>query len=189
MTTQTGSTNQLCEHGEVAVACLDCFAMPQPLAPKKKQNQRTTKSPSSDNDLIAPLTGALDMSIRVASPADVVGSKLLTTRTFPHHLRRAGWVYLRTADNLVARAKAKKVIWQIERKCLTTGDELGAGMCLEVDPTTWDETATAELGVLAEMQSQGYRYLLAGTEGEIVHYSGGKPVDMTRFEDEEEFDD
>lgn len=188
MTTQTGSANQLCEHGEVAAACLDCFAMPQPLAPKKKQNQRTTKSPSSENDLIAPLTGALDMSMRVENPAEVIGKTLLTARTFPHHLRRSGWVYLRTGESLVARAKVKKVVWETERGCLNEGGELGAGMCLEVDPTTWDDTILADLGVLAEMQSQGYRYLLAGADDEIVHYSGGKPVDMTRFEEDEDED-
>lgn len=163
--------------------------MPRPLAPKKKQNQRTTKSPSSENDLIAPLTGALDMSIRVESPETVQGLTLLTARTFPHHLRRSGWVYLRTADSLVARVKVKKVVWQIERACLDGGDPLGAGMCLEVDPKTWDDTIDCELGVLAEMQAQGYRYLLANAEGEVVHYSGGKPVDMSRFEDEEDYED
>ncbi len=186
MTTQTGSASQLCEHGEVLAACLDCFAMPQPLAPKKKQNQRTTKSPSSDNDLIAPLTGSLDMSIRVSSPEEVVGQTLLTARTFPHHLRRSGWVYLRTADRLVARVKVKKVVWQAERSCLGDGDDLGAGMCLEVDPKTWDDSIDSELGVLAEMQAQGYRYLLAQDDAEIVHYSGGKPVDMSRFEEDED---
>lgn len=186
MTTKSGAANQLCEHGEVMAACLDCFAMPQPLAPKKKQNQRTTKSPSSENDLIAPLTGSLDMSLRVNSPDEVLGKVLLTARTFPHHLRRSGWIYLRTAESLVARVKVKKVVWETERSCLDGGELLGAGMCLEVDPKTWDDTIGFELGVLAEMQSQGYRYLLADAEGEVVHYSGGKPVDMSRFEDDED---
>lgn len=189
MTTEPGSASQLCEHGEVAAACLDCFAMPQPLAPKKKQNQRTTKSPTSENDLIAPLTGSLDMSIRVEKIESAIGQTLLTARTFPHHLRRSGWVYVRTADKLVARAKVKKVVWQTERNCLGTGEALGQGMCLEVDPKTWDEEIDVELGVLAEMQSQGYRYLLSHAEtGEVVHYSGGKPVDMSRFEEDEDED-
>ncbi len=188
MTKQTGAASQLCEHGEVAAACLDCFAMPQPLAPKKKQNQRTTKSPTSENDLIAPLTGSLDISLRVENPDDALGQTLLTARTFPHHLRRSGWVYLRTADRLVARAKVKKVVWEIKRDCLADGEALGAGMCLEVDPKTWDDTIDSELGVLAEMQSKGYRYLTSGSEGEVVHYSGGKPVDMSRFEEDEDED-
>lgn len=189
MTTASGSTDQFCEHGEVAAACLDCFAMPQPLAPKKKPNQRTTKSPTSENDLIAPLTGSLDMSIRVEEPDKVLGLTLLTTRTFPHHLRRSGWVYIRDAEQLIARAKAKKVVWLTERTCLASGEQLGAGMSLEVDPKTWDEDVVRDLGVLAESQSQGYRYLLADPETkDVVHYSGGKPVDMTRFE-EDEYDD
>ena len=172
-----------CEHDEIAVACLDCMAQPQKVAPRPKPKQKATKSPTSENDLIAPLSGSLDLSIPVEDPTSVSGNDWIRAHAFPHDLRRSGWVYIRTADALTARVKAKKVEWRNDRD--SEGD---AGMVVAVDPATWDDSIDIELGWLAARQTQGYRYLQAQEDGSVVHYSGGKPVvEATEddFEDDE----
>lgn len=165
----------LCEHGEIEAACLDCFAKPKKLAPQKKVTQRTTKSPVSANDMIAPFTGALDMSLPVEVAGEHLGAASLPARIFPHHLKRGGWVYLRCEDALQARVKAKKMIWS---------DEDGA-MLLEVDPDTWNAEIAIPLGELAPQQRTGYRYLQSNEDGTVTHFKGGRPVELNRDEDDD----
>lgn len=179
------ATVELCEHGEIEVACLDCFAKPKKLAPQQQATKRTTKTPTSGNDPISPLSGALDLSVPVDDFAAVVGSATLTARTYPHHLRRSGWVYLRTTEALEARVKVKKVVWSAGRTRIFGDEEPGAGMVLEFDPSTWDDSFSHELGRLASQQAQGYRYLASHDDGTVTHYVGGKPVVF----DEEDEDD
>ncbi len=167
----------LCEHGEIEVACLDCFGKPRKLAPQAKVTQRTTKTPSSINDTIAPFTGDLDLSMGVDDIPALVGGSHLPARIFPHHLRRGGWVYLRSAEALEARVKAKKMVWNDE--------QAEPGMTLEVDPATWTSDLGIELGWLAVQQQTGYRYLATNEDGTVVHYKGGKPVVKPEEDDDE----
>ncbi|MFT7599646.1 MAG: hypothetical protein ACI8TP_002581 [Acidimicrobiales bacterium] len=169
------SSIDYCEHDEIAVACLDCMAMPQKVAPRPKPKEKATKSPASDKDLIAPLSGSLDISIPVSEPDQVIGNNWVSAHAFPHDLRRSGWVYLRTSEALVARAKAKKVEWRNER--VLGEKDAGGGMVIIVDPESWDASIDIELGWLAERQTQGYRYLQAQEDGSVIHFSGGKPVE------------
>lgn len=178
---------EYCEHDEIAVACLDCMALPQKVAPRPKPKQKATKSPTSERDLIAPLSGSLDMSVSVDTTDQIVGKAWVPAHAFPHDLRRSGWVYLRTPEALSARVKAKKVEWRNDR-ALGTDDDPGPGMVITVDPDTWESPLDIELGWLAVRQAKGYRYLLAGEDGEVVHYSGGKPVEKAEEEDEDDLD-
>ena len=162
-------SSDLCEHDEIEVACLDCFGKPKKLAAQGKVVKRTTKNPSSANDSIAPLSGALDISLPFDDPDEIVGSETVPARIFPHHLRRGGWVYLRTEHELAGRVKAKKMVWD---------DEIDE-MALEVDPATWDDSVSIPLGELAVQQRSGYRYLEAHDDGTITHYRGGKPVELS----------
>lgn len=166
----------LCEHGEIEAACLDCFAKPKKLAPQKRVTQRTTKSPVSGNDMIAPFTGALDMSLPVDTADDHLGSTHLPAKIFPHHLKRGGWVYLRCDGHLKGRVKAKKMVWSEER----------AEMLLEVDPATWDDEIEIPLGELTEKQTTGYRYLVTNDDDSVTHYMGGKPVVFADPDDEDD---
>jgi len=169
-------STDLCEHGEIEVACLDCFSKPKKLAAQGKVTKRTTKTPASVNDSIAPFSGALDVSIPFEDPAAVSGAETVPARIFPHHLRRGGWVYLRTEADLVGRVKAKKMIW----------DETVNEMAIQVDPATWDDSIDIPLGELAIQQQNGYRYLASNDDGTIVHYKGGKPVVFKDPEDDED---
>jgi hypothetical protein len=177
MGTEAGAI-EYCEHGEMQVACLECLAMPKKVAPQQVSAPRATKNPSSENDKISPLGGDLDMSLPVDIVDGWVGSDWLTARTFPHYLRRSGWVYLRCNGSLQARVKAIKVVWRCERKVPTEGPyvDLGPGMALQIDPRTWDDTIDIPLGDLADQQEHGFRYLLADEDGTVVHYRGGRPV-------------
>ncbi len=168
-------TMELCEHGEIEVACLDCFSKPKKLAAQGKVTKRTTKTPASSNDSIAPFSGALDVSIPFEDPAGVVGRETVPARIFPHHLRRGGWVYLRTEEELSGRVKAKKMIW----------DEAVSEMAIQVDPETWDAEISIPLGVLAIQQRNGYRYLESNDDGTVTHFKGGKPVQFKDPEDED----
>lgn len=165
----------LCEHGEIEAACLDCFAKPKKLAPQKKVTQRTTKSPMSPNDMIAPFTGALDMSLPVDGAPELFGASHLPAKIFPHHLKRGGWVYLRSEGCLQGRVKAKKMIWS---------EDLN-GMMIEVDPATWNPDINIPLGELTEKQNTGYRYLATNDDDSVTHYMGGKPVVFADPEDED----
>lgn len=165
----------LCEHGEIEVACLDCFGKPKKLTAQGKVTKRTTKTPASANDSIAPFSGALDVSIPFADPADVVGSETVPARIFPHHLRRGGWVYLRNEEALAGRVKAKKMIW----------DDAANEMAIQVDPETWDGEISIPLGDLAIQQRNGYRYLASNDDGSVTHFKGGKPVEFKDPEDED----
>ncbi len=168
-------STDLCEHGEIEVACLDCFGKPKKLAAQGKVTKRTTKTPASANDSIAPFSGALDVSIPFEEPADIVGRETVPARIFPHHLRRGGWVYLRSESELAGRVKAKKMIW----------DESCSEMAIQVDPSTWDESVSIPLGELAIQQRNGYRYLESHDDGSITHYKGGKPVEFKDSDEEE----
>lgn len=169
-------STDLCEHGEIEVACLDCFSKPKKLAAQGKVTKRTTKTPASSNDSIAPFSGALDVSIPFAAPAEIVGAPTVPARIFPHHLRRGGWVYLRTENDLICRVKAKKMVW----------DETCSAMAIQVDPDTWDETIEIPLGELAVQQQNGYRYLQSNEDGTVTHFKGGKPVQFKDPEDDED---
>jgi hypothetical protein len=173
-----------CEHNEIRVACLDCMALPQKVAPRPKPRAKATKSPMTENDLIAPLGGSLDVSIPVATPDVVVGSAWVTAHAFPHDLRRSGWVYLRCEGVLQAKAKAKKVEWRNQRP---VGEaDPGPGMVIMVDPDSWNSDIDIPLGWLAERQIKGYRYLKTDEDGGVIHYSGGKPVVEVTDEDDED---
>jgi hypothetical protein len=181
----SNTANQYCEHGEFPVACLDCMAMPQPVAPRPKARAKATKSPMTENDLIAPLGGSLDISIPVDTADDLVGSSWIAAHAFPHDLRRSGWVYLRCEGSLTAKAKAKKVEWRNERAVGET--DAGPGMVITVDPESWDASVDIPLGHLASRQIKGYRYLKTVDDGQVIHYSGGKPV-ADLLEDDEDDD-
>lgn len=168
-------STDLCEHGEIEVACLDCFGKPKKLAAQGKVTKRTTKTPASVNDSIAPFSGALDVSIPFEKPEEVIGSDTVPARIFPHHLRRGGWVYLRTDSDLTGRVKAKKMIW----------DESCNEMAIQVDPTTWDDSISIPLGDLAIQQQNGYRYLESNEDGTVTHFKGGKPIEIKDPEDED----
>lgn len=167
-----------CEHDEVQAACLECLAMPKKVTPPPPTTPRATKNPSSANDKISPLAGDLDMSIPVDSADEIVGSPTLSARVFPHYLRKGGWVYLRTTTRLAARVKALKVVWCSDRTDLADPDrDLGAGLAIEVDPTTWDDEVDIDLGTLAARQQDGFRYLVTNEDDTVTHYLGGRPVD------------
>lgn len=176
-----------CEHGEVQAACLECLAMPKKVTPPPPPTPRATKNPSSPKDKISPLAGDLDMSVPVHTVDELVGSKALAARAFPHYLRRSGWIYLRTRTRLTARVKATKVVWQTERDDLFDPDrDLGAGIAIEVDPKTWDTDIDIELGDLATRMRHGFRYLKTNDDDSVTHYMGGKPV--VELDDEDEID-
>lgn len=186
MASKPGSTIDYCEHDELRAACLECLAMPKKVAPQPSAAPRATKNPTCETDKISPLGGDLDMSMPVDTVTPLVGSDWLLARTFPHYLRRAGWVYLRCEDRLQARVKAVKVIWRPERKVPTEDAyvDSGAGLAIQIDPTSWDTTIDIDLGIHAERQRHGYRYLKTNDDDTITHYRGGRPV-----ADEDEFDD
>lgn len=168
-------STELCEHGEIEAACLDCFGKPKKLAAQGKVTKRTTKTPASGKDSIAPFSGALDVSIPFSDPGQIVGGDTIPARIFPHHLRRGGWVYLRNEAALAGRVKAKKMIW----------DDEASEMAIQVDPTTWDDSFSIPLGDLAIQQRNGYRYLQSHEDGTITHYKGGKPVEIKDPEDDD----
>ncbi len=176
MGTQTAAID-FCEHDEVAVACLECLAMPKKITPPPPPTPRATKSPRSAADKISPLAGALDMSMPVSTADGLIGESTLPARVFPHYLRRGGWVYLRCNDQLQARVKASKVIWQDDRIDLVDPERvLGAGIVIKVDPKTWEHDLSIDLGNLAERQRDGFRYLMTEDDDSITHYMGGRPV-------------
>jgi hypothetical protein len=172
---------EYCEHDELRVACLECLAMPHKVAPQPAAAPRATKNPSCESDKISPLGGDLDMSLPVDAVEPLIGTDWIMARTFPHYLRRAGWVYLRAEGRLQARVKVVKVIWRAERKVPTLHayEDQGPGLALQVDPRTWDVTIDIGLGSLAERQRLGYRYLKTNEDSTITHYSGGRPVSDT----------
>jgi hypothetical protein len=166
-----------CEHDEVEAACLECLAMPKKVTPPPPTTPRATKSPISSSDKISPLAGDLDMSLPVFSVDEVIGSSTLAARVFPHYLRKGGWVYLRTADKLEARVKALKVVWRQDRIDLADPDrDLGSGLAIKVDPSTWDDQIDIELGCLADRQRDGFRYLMTNDDDTVTHYLGGRPI-------------
>jgi hypothetical protein len=169
---------EYCEHGEMRVACLECLAMPRKVTPQPTAAPRATKNPTSESDKISPLGGELDMSLPVEVVEPLIGADWLMAHTFPHYLRRSGWIYLRHQGRLRARVKVMKVVWRIERKVPTDGpfEDLGPGLALQVDPRTWDDAIDIDLGDLAAHQQHGYRYLLTNEDDTVTHYRGGRPV-------------
>lgn len=166
-----------CEHDEVQVACLECLAMPKKVVPPPSPTPRATKSPSSVKDKISPLGGSLDMSMPAAKIQDLVGSETLPARAFPHYLRKSGWIYLRSEDHLEARVKAGKLVWQEQRFDLAEPDrELGPGLAIQVDASTWDSNVQIDLGRQAVNQRDGYRYLVTNEDNTVTHYRGGRPI-------------
>jgi hypothetical protein len=188
MASKTGTTLDYCEHAELRAACLECLAMPQKVAPQPSAAPRATKNPTGETDKISPLGGDLDMSVPVDVLEPLVGSDWLAARTFPHYLRRSGWVYLRCNDRLQARVKAVKVIWRSERKVPTDAAYVdnGPGLALQVDPSTWDTSINIELGIHAESQRHGYRYLRTNEDETITHFRGGRPIVDAYDDDEDE---
>lgn len=181
------ATIAYCEHGEVTAACLECLAMPKKVTPPPPATPRATKNPSSAKDKISPLAGDLDMSMPVDDVSAVIGMSVLPARAFPHYLRRAGWIYLRSEDRLQARVKASKVIWVDERMDLADPTrDLGPGIAIEVDQKSWDDDIKIELGAQAERQRDGFRYLKTNDDDTVTHYMGGKPVEEV---DEDDFDE
>lgn len=191
MTSTTGTTTlDYCEHDELRAACLECLAMPKKVAPQQNAAPRATKTPTGENDKISPLGGDLDMSMPVDAVEPLVGSDWLSARTFPHYLRRAGWIYLRNDDRLQARVKVQKVIWRAERKVPTEGafEDHGPGLAMQVDASSWDTSIDIPLGAHAERQRHGYRYLKTNEDGTVTHYRGGRPVLDDDPDDEIELD-
>ena len=180
------STLSLCEHDEIPAACLDCLAQPQKVEPRVAATIRATKSPQSAKDKISPLNGDMDMSIPIDDAAPFIGNQWLNIRVFPHYLKRSGWVYLRSDGRLQARVKAMKVVWQDSRKDPSEHSKpLGAGMAIEVDPSTWDKDIDIDLGSLAAQQNDGYRYLKSNSDGTVTHYRGNKPIPHLDIDDED----
>ncbi|MEM7340370.1 MAG: hypothetical protein AAF467_17055 [Actinomycetota bacterium] len=181
------SAIEYCEHDEMRAACLECLAMPKKVAPQAQAAPRATKTPTSENDKISPLGGDLDMSMAADLVEPLVGAEWLAVRTFPHYLRRAGWIYLRAEGRLQARVKVSKVVWRAERKVPSDGPyvDLGPGLALLVDARTWEGGIDIDLGRHATSQEHGYRYLMTNEDGSVTHYSGGRPIP----EHEELFDD
>ena len=179
-----------CEHGELEAACLECLAMPKKVTPQPAAAPRATKNPSSEADKISPLGGDFDMSLPTDSVEPHMGTEWIAARTFPHYLRRSGWVYLRTNGRLEARVKAVKLIWLSERKVPTAEayiDE-GPGLAIQVDARTWDDSISIDLGIHAEQQEHGYRYLKTNEDNTVTHYRGGRPLADTIEVDEDELD-
>jgi hypothetical protein len=188
MANKTGTTLDYCEHAELRAACLECLAMPKKVAPQPSAAPRATKNPTSDGDKISPLGGSLDMSLPVDLVEPLFGCDWLAAHAFPHYLRRSGWVYLRCADRLQARVKVVRVIWRAERKVPTDGAYVddGPGLALQVDPGSWDDSIDIPLGIHAERQRHGYRYLMTNDDGTVTHYRGGRPVSDFLDEDEDD---
>lgn len=188
MGSEAGATIEYCEHDELRAACLECLAMPRKVTPQPAAAPRATKNPTSEADKISPLGGDLDMSMPVDVISPLVGSDWLAARTFPHYLRRSGWIYLRSQDALEARVKASKVIWRSERKTPTDGayKDDGPGLAIQVDARTWDDSISIPLGTHAERQEHGFRYLKTNDDDTVTHYSGGRPVvEPSEFDDED----
>ncbi len=185
MGTDAAAEIDYCEHDEMRAACLECLAMPKKVTPQQVSAPRATKNPSSETDKISPLGGDLDMSMPVDVVEPLIGADWLWARTFPHYLRRSGWIYLRCNGTLQARVKVTKVVWRSERKIPTVGayEDLGPGMALQLDPRTWDDSIDIALGDLAAQQEHGYRYLLTNDDGSVTHYRGGRPVADTDDDD------
>ncbi len=178
MGTNAGAAIDYCEHDELRAACLECLAMPKKVEPQPTAAPRATKNPTSEADKISPLGGDLDMSLPVETIDPFVGSDWLPAHTFPHYLRRSGWIYLRTEESLLARVKAVKVVWRNERKVPTAAayEDRGPGLAIRVDPKTWDTSVTIGLGSQADRQRHGYRYLMTNDDDSVTHYLGGRPV-------------
>jgi len=178
MGTKAGAAIDYCEHDELRAACLECLAMPKKVTPQPTAAPRATKTPTSDSDKISPLGGDLDMSLPVDAVEPIVGADWLPAHTFPHYLRRSGWIYLRCNDSLQARVKVVKMIWQTERKVPTAAayEDRGPGLAIQVDPKTWDTSVDLALGGHAERQRHGYRYLMTNDDDTVTHYRGGRPV-------------
>lgn len=188
MGSNAGAALEYCDHGELKAACLECLAMPQKVAPQPAAAPRATKNPSSEADKVSPLGGELDVSLPVETVDGFVGSDWLPAHTFPHYLRRSGWVYLRCGDALRARVKAAKMVWRPERKVPTAGpfEDQGPGLVIQVDPRTWDDAIDIPLGVHAERQRHGYRYLLTNDDDTVTHYRGGRPIPDVDLDDDDE---
>ncbi len=178
---------EYCEHDELRAACLECLAMPQKVAPQPTAAPRATKNPTSETDKISPLGGELDMSLPVDAVEPLVGSDWISAHTFPHYLRRSGWVYLRCNDGLRARVKAVKVTWRPERKVPTVEayEDRGPGLAIQLDPKSWDVDVDIDLGAQAELQQHGYRYLVTNEDDTVTHYRGGRPIVESSDEDED----
>lgn len=179
MGTDAGTTIDYCEHDELRVACLECLAIPQKVTPQQMAAPRATKNPTCESDKISPLGGDFDVSLPVDAVGPLLGADWIAVRTFPHYLRRGGWIYLRNEGRLQARVKVTKVIWLPERKVPTLHayENQGPGLALQVDPRTWDPSIDHDLGALAEQQRLGYRYLKTNDDGTVTHYVGRRPVD------------
>jgi hypothetical protein len=137
------------------------------------------------------LRGDRDVSIPVHDTANYVRADndwLLAQSGFPHRLRPGGFVYLRQARGLRARARVTRMEWQegVDRPW-RTGDNLddvdhpSDGWVFIVDPDTW-ESVDFPLDALADNQKQGYRYLLTSDDGlDIRHLTADEPVDQVSW--------
>lgn len=165
--------------------------MPKKVTPQPAAAPRATKNPTSETDKISPLGGEYDMSLPVDTVEAYIGSEWIAARTFPHYLRRSGWIYLRTAERLEARVKASKLCWLNERKVPTSDgyvDE-GPGLAILVDARTWDDSTSVDLGAHAEQQQHGYRYLKTNEDNSVTHYRGGRPVaEPSEYDEDDEID-
>jgi hypothetical protein len=187
MGTNAGAAIDYCEHDELRAACLECLAMPKKVAPQPTAAPRATKNPTSETDKISPLGGDLDMSLPVDAVDPVLGGDWLPAHTFPHYLRRSGWIYLRCGDALQARVRAVKVVWRSERKVPTTAayEDRGPGLAIQVDAKSWDDSVSIGLGDQAERQRHGYRYLMTNEDDSVTHFLGGRPVPIPGAEGDE----
>ena len=180
----SATSMELCEHEEVQAACLECLALPKKITPNVAPAKRATKSPQSGTDKISPLGGDMDMSLPVDDLKSIVGSESINVRVFPHYLKKSGWIYLRTESHLKARVKATSVIWKEKRTdSASSGQDLGPGIAIEVDKSTWDEEVDIDLGLLAKSQQDGFRYLKTKSDGKVVHYRGTTPIPESEIKD------
>lgn len=166
---------EICEHGDIRAACIDCLEASQPYRPKPTGGT-TTGARSTRPDR---LSGTKDVSVPVYDidlymhPGD---NDWLIAQGFPHDLRPGGFVYLRQGDALRARTRGVRMEWRAgEDRRWRTGDGAEAGeyavdgWVFVVAPGTW-ERVEFPLGNLAESQRSGLGYLIASADGNEVRH-------------------
>jgi hypothetical protein len=174
---------QICEHGDVRAACIDCLEAPQPYTPKPRSEPTLRSRSGARPDR---LSGTKDVSVPVyeIDPyLDPPDNHWLIAQGFPHDLRPGGFVYLRQSDALRARARVLRMAWWegVDRRWRTgegaeAGEHAGDGWVFVLDPDTW-ERVEFPLGELAENQRSGMRYLITSADGtEIRHLIAREPV-------------
>ena len=131
--------------------------------------------PKSDTDSPPELFGDKDLAYEIPTANlhyYVQGSEStwLPISSMPVELRAGGWVYLKSGERLVAKAKVKAIGFRKQRwthESADTATDIGPGATLELDGDDW-QLIKIELGPDGDAEVPTYRYLVTNPDGTVT---------------------